>query len=263
MVLTGPTSGIGRAAALALAAAGRHVIAAGRSQDKLKDLLGEIRISGGSAEPVSLDLESMQSVRAAAEVILSRLDSLGVLINNAGVGGGRGLTEDGFEMQFGVNHLGHFLLTSLLAPVLGPDARVVQLSSEMHRRSGGIDFDRVRRRTRSRTGIAEYSTSKLANLLFARELAKRRPALRTYAVHPGLVDTGIFPWFTKPFLSNALTPEEGADTTVWCATEPRLADSSGMYWAKRAEREPSTLARDDRLAAELWERSEEWSRPFH
>lgn len=262
-VVTGPTSGIGRAAALALAADGLHVVAAGRSQAKLGDLLGEIRAAGGSAETVQLDLASLRSVEAAASAIRARHDSIGVLINNAGVGGGRGVTEDGFELQFGTNHLGHFLLTSRLAPALSPNSRLVQVSSEMHRRSDGIDFERVQQRTRSRTGIAEYSTSKLANLLFVRELARRRPDINTYAVHPGLVDTAIFPWFVKPFLGRTLSPEEGADTVVWCATDPTLGATSGGYWARRAERTPSSLAQDDALAAELWEHSEEWCGAFN
>lgn len=248
---------------MVLAADGRHVVAAGRSRSKLDALLSEVRAAGGSAESVIADLASLRSVRKAAHDILSRHERIDVLVNNAGVGGGRGTTEDGFEMQFGTNHLGHFLLTSLLAPALGPESRVVQVSSEMHRRSEGIDFDRVRSKTRTRTGVAEYSTSKLANLVFARELARRRPDIRTFAVHPGLVSTDIFPWFVKPFLGRPLTPEEGADTVIWCATDPGPATTSGAYWARRSERVPSAAALDDTLASELWERSEEWCGAFN
>lgn len=262
-VVTGPTSGIGRATALALAADGKHVVAAGRSQAKLDTLVGEIRAAGGSAEAVRVDLGSLRSVEAGSDTILARHDGIDVLINNAGVGGGRGVTEDGYELQFGTNHLGHFRLTSLLAPALGPQSRIVQVSSEMHRRSDGIDFERVQKRTRSRTGLAEYSTSKLANLLFARELARRSPEISTYAVHPGLVNTAIFPWFVKPFLGRPLTPEDGADTVVWCATDPGIATTSGAYWAHRIERTPSPTALDDDLAAALWERSEEWCGAFN
>ncbi len=262
-VVTGPTSGIGRATALALAANGHHVVAAGRSQAKLDALLGQIRAAGGSAETVRLDLGSIRSVETGADAILARHDTIGVLINNAGVGGGRGVTEDGFELQFGTNHLGHFRFTSLLAPALRPQSRVVQVSSEMHHRSDRIDFERVQSRTRSRTGLAEYSTSKLANLLFARELARRSPEISTYAVHPGLVNTAIFPWFVKPFLGRPLTSEEGADTVVWCANDPGIATTSGAYWARRTERRPSPVALDDHLAAELWERSEKWCGAFN
>ena len=263
VLVTGPTAGIGRAAVLALAGMGRHVIAAGRSETKLETLMREIEEVGGTAEWVKIDLASLRSVTEAAAEILDRHDRIDVLVNNAGVGASRGATRDRFQLQFGVNHLAHFHLTELLAPVLGEGSRVVQLTSEMHKRVDGIDLGRLRRPTRTWQGIKAYSASKLANLLFARELAKRRPELRTYAVHPGLVDTGIFPWFAKPFLGNALTPEQGADTVVWCASEPSLSNSTGGYWARRSEREPSAAARDDALAAELWERSEEWCRPFH
>lgn len=263
VLVTGPTSGIGRAATLALARTGRHVIAAGRSVAKLEALMGDIDEAGGSAEWVRLDLASLSSVTEVAAEILDRHDRIDVLVNNAGVGAGPGQTADGFQIQFGVNHLGHFHLTELLAPALGSGTRIVQVTSELHRRADGIDFGILRRPTRPWRGIDAYSVSKLANLLFVRELTRRRPELRTYAVHPGLVDTGIFPWFVKPFLGNALTPEQGADTVVWCATDPGLGDSTGGYWAKRAEREPSAAARDDSLAAELWARSEEWCRSFH
>src|SRR5690606_15891262 len=121
----------------------------------------------------------------------------------------------------------------------------------------------VRHRTRSLTGVTEYATSKLANLVFARDLGRRRPELRTFAVHPGLVNTAIFPWFTKPFLGRSLTAEEGADTVVWCATAPEPAETSGAYWARRAERSPAPAALDDAVATELWERSEEWCAQFH
>jgi retinol dehydrogenase-12 len=263
VVVTGPTAGIGRAAAIAIAASGRHVIAAGRSREKLEALMREIDAAGGSAEWVQMDLASLRSVTGAATEILDRHGRIDVLVNNAGVGASTGATRDGFQIQFGVNHLGHFHLTELLAPALGPGARVVQLSSEMHRGAKGIDFARVRRPTRPWEGLSAYAASKLANLVFARELARRRPGIRTYAVHPGLVDTGIFPRVVRPFLRNAVTPEEGADTVVFCATDPGVADSTGGYWAKRKERDPDDLARDERLAEELWARSEEWCRPFH
>jgi NAD(P)-dependent dehydrogenase (short-subunit alcohol dehydrogenase family) len=100
--------------------------------------------------------------------------------------------------------------------------------------------------------------SKLANILFVRELAKRQPDWRVYAVHPGMTDTGIFPGFVKPFFRNLKTPEEGAKTVVWCATSVELGDQSGLYYSRKRTREPSDVALDDELAAELWRRSLEW-----
>jgi NAD(P)-dependent dehydrogenase (short-subunit alcohol dehydrogenase family) len=256
-LVTGPTSGIGRAVSRRLAEEGIHVIAAGRSVARLDDVVGEIGRTGGSAEPLVVDLSSFASIRQAAGKLEGR--SIDLLIDNAGVAVARGTTFDGFEIQFGVNHLGHFLLTNLLCPALPQGARVVIVSSDMHRRARGIDFDRVTGPTRSMFGVPEYATSKLANILFARELARVRPQWRTYAVHPGLVDTHLFPALTRPLVRRtAISPDEGADTIVWCATEPSLERHTGRYYARRQEVSPSALAMDDGLARELWARSHAW-----
>ena len=182
-----------------------------------------------------------------------------MLVNNAGVGGKRGVTADGFEIHFGVNHLGHFLLTHLLGPALTSDARIVQVASEAHRQARGIDFEAAERKTRTLFGWSEYGVSKLANILYVRELARRDAARNAYAVHPGLVDTNIVPGLMRPFLrSRLLTPEEGADTVVWCGTSADVADESGDYYIKRRAVEPTPHAQDDDLARRLWERSLQW-----
>ena len=192
-LVTGANSGIGRATAIGLAGGGVHVIAAGRSAERAQPVLDEIAAFGGSAEFLELDLASMTSVRTASQSFADTRRNLDILVNNAGIGvNRRGLTEDGFEVHFGINHLGHFLLTRELFPNLGPESRVVALTSAMHFRADGIDFARVRRPT-AFTGLAEYATSKLANVLFTRELARRRPEIRAYAVHPGLVRTRLIP----------------------------------------------------------------------
>jgi NAD(P)-dependent dehydrogenase (short-subunit alcohol dehydrogenase family) len=256
-LVTGPTSGIGRAVSRRLAMEGLHVIAGGRSRERLDSLVAEIAGAGGSCEPMVMDLSSFASVRQAVETLEGR--SIDVLVDNAGVAVARGSTADGFEIQFGVNHLGHFLLTNLLRPNLVSGARVVVVSSDMHRRARGIDFDRVTRPTRSWFGVPEYATSKLANILFARELARACPELRTYAVHPGLVDTHLFPAVTRPLVRTAaVSAEEGADTIVWCALEPSLATATGGYYSRRQEVSPSAEASDDALAVQLWSRSEMW-----
>lgn len=236
------------------------MIAAGRSPEKVGSMVSAIADAGGTAEPLILDLASLASVRDAARGWVATGRRLDVLVNNAGVGVARGLTADGFQIQFGVNHLGHFMLTRELVPSFHPDSRVVQVSSNMHYRAKGIDFAQVTKATRTRFGVIEYSVSKLANVLFAREASRRHPDLSFHAVHPGLVDTGIFPWYSRPFIRGLITPEEGADTVVWCATDPAVASDTGGYYSNRVEQVPSETARDDDLAAELWERSEEWCR---
>jgi NAD(P)-dependent dehydrogenase (short-subunit alcohol dehydrogenase family) len=258
-LVTGPSSGIGMATALELGRRGYHVIAAGRSAARAELVLSSIRAGGSSAEFVDLDLASMASVRAAAERVVERGHLVDVLVNNAGIGvNRRGLTEDGFEVHFGINHLGPFLLTRDLLPRFRPGSRIVTLASAMHVRADGIDFARLRRPTRW-VGLDEYAVSKLANVLFIRELSRRHPDLRGYAVHPGLVRTRIIPAPIR-LLSGTrmLTPEQGADTVLFCATSPAVADESGHYYQNRTVISPSVSGQDDRVAAELWERSEDW-----
>lgn len=258
VMITGPSSGIGRATALEMAKRGYHVVAAGRSEEPIMELVATIRHDGGTAEFVYLDLASLASSEKTARTFVDSGRSLEVLINNAGVGAVRGLTEDGFEIHFGVNHLGHFMLTHHLHPSLQPGSRIVVVSSEAHRRANGIDFETVRQRTGLFDMLSAYGVSKLANVLFARRLAQLHPEWRAYSVHPGMADTNIFPTIVKPFLRNLETPDEAARTSVWCATSNRVADQSGEYYARMKMREPSTTARDDQLAAELWHRSEQW-----
>ena len=260
-LVTGANSGIGRATAVGLAAVGVHVIAAGRSAERTAPVVDEIAANGGSAEFLELDLASMTSVRTTARSFANTGLDLDILINNAGIGGNRrGLTEDGFEVHFGINHLGHFLLTRELVPHLSTGGRVVSLTSAMHFRADGIDFARVRRPT-AFIGLAEYSTSKLANVLFIRELGRRHPELRAYAVHPGLVRTRLIPGPLRAFSSSTmLSPEQGADTVLWCATSDDVASESGEYYQQRSRLPPSAKAQDDDLARELWERSEAWCR---
>lgn len=257
-MITGPSSGIGKATALEIAKRGYHVVAAGRSQDRTMEVVETIRRDDGSAELVHLDLASLASSAKTARTFVQSGRSLDLLINNAGVGAVRGLTEDGFEIHFGVNHLGHFMLTHHLQPSFRPGTRIVVVSSEAHRHVNAIDFDKVRQKTGLLDVLAAYGVSKLANILFARHLAQIRPEWRTYSVHPGMADTNIFPAVVKPFLRNMEKPDEAAQTSVWCATSDQVADQSGHYYARRSIREPSAVAKDGQLAAELWRRSEEW-----
>ncbi len=256
-LITGANSGIGRVAATELARRGAHVILANRSREKTQPMLDEL---GHNAEFVELDLADLASVRRCAEALKGR--SIDVLINNAGLAGQRGTTKDGFEIQFGTNHLGHYLLTRLLADQI--KERVVNVASGSHYGAKGIDWTAVRKRTKSVTGYPEYEVSKLANVLFTKELARRVPRLKTYAVHPGSVATNVWrrvpspiAWVIKKFM---LTPEQGAVSMLKTATDPALASETGRYYNQRGEeRRPSRLAGDEALARELWAKSAEWT----
>lgn len=262
-MITGVSSGIGKATAIALARLGYHVVAAGRSEERTMPVVEQMRAEARSAEYLHLDLASLDSARNAAHEFVDSGRTLDVLVNNAGVGGVRGTTMDGFEIHFGVNHLGPFMLTHHLGPTFRPGTRIVVVSSEVHRRADRIDWDRVQAKSRSIAGFSEYGVSKLANILFARRLAQLQPEWRTYSLHPGVVDTNIFPAMTGLLFRNRLSPEEGADTSVWCATAPELSDQSGLYYSRRKVWEPSATAQDDDLARELWARSERWCGVAH
>ena len=258
LLVTGPSSGIGLATALEMGRLGWHVVAAGRSEELCSEVVGQIEEEGGSAEYLHVDLASLDSCRRAAESFNGTDRALDVLIANAGVGGVRGLTEDGFEIAFGVNHLGHFMLTAGLGPSLREGTRIVVVSSEVHRRADGIDFEAVRQKTGLLGGWHEYGVSKLANILFARRLAELHPEWHTYSLHPGVADTNIFPAIAKPFFRNKRPAHQAARTSVWCATSDEVAGHTGLYYSNMAIRQPSATALDDRLAEELWERSARW-----
>ncbi len=259
-VVTGASRGIGRAVALGLASEGHHIVAAGRPGKRLDETAADIEEGGGTVAIFELNLASLASTRSAARAIGDTVKTVDVLVNCAGVGPTtRGLTEDGFEIHFGVNHLGHFSLTHHLTPLFRPGSRVVQVTSALHE-VGDLDFSRLQQKTRTPTGVAEYSVSKLANILFSRELARRRPEWRSYAVHPGFTDTEMVPWYVKPFVARRLiTTAQASETVIWCATSPDVEDDSGEYYARMSKGEASDAAQDDELAAELWERSEVWS----
>jgi retinol dehydrogenase 12 len=268
-LVTGANTGIGRATAEALAARGARVVLACRSEAKAQPVLDAIRAQGGpgQAEVVQLDLGDLASVRACAQAVLRDGEPLHVLINNAGLAGRRGLTQSGFEITFGTNYLGPFLLTSLLLDRLrdSAPARIVNLASDAHYGAKGIDFDAVRAPTKSRTAMPEYSVSKLANVLHAQELARRLEGsyVTTYSLHPGVIASDIWrrvPWPVRPLMKLAMrSPQDGAQTPLYCATSPEVASDSGLYYEKSARKDPSKVA-TEQLAAELWRRSEGWLR---
>ncbi len=268
VVVTGANTGIGRVTAEELARRGARVVLACRSREKTLPVLDGIQKAHGegAARYVPLDLGDLSKVREAAAEILAEDHPIDVLVNNAGLAGLRGQTKDGFELAFGTNHLGHFLLTHLLLPRLlaAPAPRVVHVASKAHRQAHGIDWDAVRRPTRSVTGLPEYAVSKLANVLFSKECARRLdPRVKSYALHPGVVASdawrqvpAVFRGAMKLFM---ISNEEGAKTSLHCATSPACADESGKYYDACAERRPSREAEDPGLARLLWEKSAEWT----
>ncbi len=272
-LVTGATSGIGKVTALELARRGAHVILTARSVAKGQPVADEIRAATGNqrVEVHALELDDLRATRRSAEAFLARDLPLHVLINNAGLAGQRGVTRDGFEIQFGVNHLGPFLFTTLLLDRIrqSAPARIVNVSSQAHYDAkDGIDYDAVRASTSSLTALPEYAVSKLANVLFTTELARRLDGsgVTTYALHPGVVATDVWrripapiAWVMKQFM---LSPEAGAATTLYCATDPSLSQTSGRYYDDCREKTPSSKARDAALAAELWAKSERFIEEF-
>ena len=267
-LVTGANTGIGLATALALARQGGSVYVTARSASKGEAAIGAIKAATGSSSVffLALDLADLSSVRACASAFAERGEPLHVLINNAGVAGTRGLTKQGFEMMFGVNHLGHFLLTGLLLDRLVSSApsRVVTVASDAHYQARGIDWDALRRPARGITGLGEYAVSKLCNVLFSAELARLTAGtgVHSYALHPGVVASDIWrrvPWPVRPLITRRmLSVDDGAATSLYCATSPDVASDSGLFYEKCAQRAPSAVATPE-LAAELWRRSEEWT----
>jgi retinol dehydrogenase 12 len=268
-LITGGNTGIGLATAIDLARRGGRVYITSRSASKGAEAVAAIKTASGndSVALLSLDLADLDSVRACAASFLALDQPLHVLINNAGIAGRQGLTKQGFELMFGVNYLGHFLLTELLLERLIADApsRVVTVTSDSHYQAKSIDWDELRRRGRGLTGLHQYAVSKLCNVLFTQELARRLAGtgVTTYAAHPGQVASDIWrriPWPIRPLITaRMLSTEEGARTIVYCATAPELADVTGRYYEKEQERKPSDAATPE-LAADLWTRTTAWLR---
>ena len=270
-LVTGANTGIGKETALQLARRGDRVFLACRSKEKTLPVVEEIRerSKNDAVEYLHLDLSSFEAVRKCAAMFRAKNIPLHLLINNAGLAGLRDLTEDGFELTFGVNHLGHFLLTRELLGTMTPPARIVNVTSMAHAYTAGIDFDVLREPFQSSRGFPEYCVSKLANVLFTQELSRRLlgTGITTYAVHPGVVATDVwrqmppalgwlFGKVVKPFM---LSVEKGARTTLYCATGQAVGQESGWYYDKCRPKRPAPAALDEAAAQTLWEKSEAWT----
>ena len=273
-LITGASGGIGKETAVALATLGATVVMVSRDSERGKAALADVRRRSGGSNNVHLmlaDLASLQAVRSLASEFQQGHQQLHVLVNNAGALNSKlSLTKDGFETTFGVNHLAHFLLTSLLLDLLKASApsRIVNVSSSAHTR-GAIDFDGLRGE-RKYAGIAAYSQSKLANVLFSNELARRLEGTGVTAnsLHPGVIRSGfghnnsgiwgalfgVFHAVARPFL---LTPEQGAQTSIYLASSPDVEGVTGKYFAKSKQTQSSDRSHDTDLAQRLWQVSEE------
>ena len=268
-LVTGATSGIGKVTALALAAQGAQIVITGRNQEKLDATLQEMVAATGNEEISSLcaDFSDLQQVRDMAAAYQERFARLDVLVNNAGgFFNARRKTPYGVEMSFLVNHLAPFLLTNLLLEtvIASAPARIVNVSSEAHRYDK-MDFDDLSFK-RGYVGIKGYARSKLANVLFTYELARRLDGknVTVNAVHPGEVATNIWKTnfsFIGPLLKWVmgffyLTPAEGAETSIYVASSPDVEGITGKYFSKKEPIPSSPLSYDEEVAQKLWEFSE-------
>jgi retinol dehydrogenase-12 len=268
VIVTGATRGIGRAAAIELADRGAELGVVGRDAVRVRATAEQARAAGGGGASVRehlADLTRIEEVRRLAAELLEAYPRIDVLANNAGaMFTSRHVTADGFEQTFALNHLAPFLLTNLLLERLTASrARVVTTASDAHK-GARLDLDDLQsERGRFRAGRV-YGMTKLCNILFTRELQRRNPAIAANCFHPGVIRTGfgkndgalarVSLTLAGPFLRS---PESGAGALVWLALDPAAGDLHGRYVEKQRPVQPSAQAQDDRLAAELWERSGE------
>uniref|UniRef100_A0A6P4FH83 NADP-retinol dehydrogenase n=1 Tax=Drosophila rhopaloa TaxID=1041015 RepID=A0A6P4FH83_DRORH len=275
-IVTGANTGIGKETVLEIARRGGTVYMACRDMNRCEKARQEIvrETNNTNIFARQLDLSSLESIRKFAASFKNEQDKLHVLINNAGVMHcPKSLTKDGFEMQLGVNHMGHFLLTHLLLDVLKKTApsRIVNVSSLAHTQ-GSINVDDLNSE-KSYSRIGAYSQSKLANVLFTRELANRLKGtgVTTNSLHPGAVDTELLRnWkflensFVKYLVGPLLwtlfkTPKMGAQTTLYAALDPALKEVSGLYFSDCQPKDVAAAAEDEKTGKFLWEESEKWT----
>jgi NAD(P)-dependent dehydrogenase (short-subunit alcohol dehydrogenase family) len=269
-IVTGATSGIGKVTAQALAQKGATVIVVARNQRRGEITVDEIRANTGNAAVILMlaDLSSQASIRQLAQAFTQQYARLDVLINNAGAFNmQRTLTVDGLEMTFATNHLGSFLLTNLLLDRLKASApsRIINVSSAASQ-TGKIDFDDLQGE-KSYSGSRAYAQSKLANVLFTVALAKRLQGagVTVNALHPGMVATNFgqnnaLIWrivFRMVYLLTGISPEKGAETQLYLATSPEVANITGDYFDKKKPVEPNPIAKDPAIAERLWKVSEQ------
>lgn len=272
VVITGGHSGIGYETTRGLAKRGATVYIGCKDVNKAKDVVHNISVEtkNENLHLIQLNLASFDSIREFAKEFIKQNQPIHILINNAGVwmDEAKEKTVDGFEMTFGVNHLGHFLLTKLLMDKIkeAGNSRVVTLSSALHK-NGEVDFDNLDSQ-KNYTAFGAYCNSKLMNILFSNELARRYGefGVKTYSLHPGVIATGLHRAVDNPlfvffyasiwgFLGKDV--EHGAQTTITAAISKSLEDQTGVYLSECAVAEPLETAKDVQLAKKLWEVSED------
>lgn len=267
ILITGTTSGIGRETAIGLALQNCNLFLANRSKEKTDELIKHLAHIAPQCKArfIPLELDSLQSVKDAAQTFISLHEPLDILINNAGVLGKKGLTKDGYELAFGTNHLGHFLLTHLLQPILHktPHSRIINVASNAHWSAKFSSWDQVRRKATSIAAFTEYGFSKLANIWHINEIAtlSQYQSITAYSLHPGVIKTAIWRHIPKPFnllgsMPTLMNSTAGAKTSLFCAftKEPY---QNGQYFSDCKPAEISPLAQDRKLQKELWDFSME------
>ncbi|KAK9889887.1 hypothetical protein WA026_008689 [Henosepilachna vigintioctopunctata] len=280
-IITGCNIGIGKVTAKDFFSRGARVIMACRNLDLAEEARNDIKIdcenmtNCGELLITELDLSSLESVRKCAKHLLETENEINLLINNAGVMMCPfSKTEDGYELQFATNHLGHFLFTILLLPkiIQSRPARIVTVSSLAHE-NGEIMFDDINWEKRPYDSLTAYRQSKLANVLFSRELARRLKeaniqGVNTYSLHPGVIATNlgrhlklnnpfiklIMAIFVKPLIK---TPEQGSQTTIYCAVDEKCENETGLYYSNCKVKDPSDTAKNGEIAKRLWDVSME------
>uniref|UniRef100_A0A8D8TR98 Retinol dehydrogenase 11 n=1 Tax=Cacopsylla melanoneura TaxID=428564 RepID=A0A8D8TR98_9HEMI len=279
VIVTGSNTGIGKVTVKELAKRGAKVIMACRSSERAQKAAEDIRMTlkdvpkSGQIVTRVLDLSSLSSVRQCAQEILDTEPSIHILINNAGIMMcPKQLSEDGYELQFATNHLGHYLFTLLLLPrmIKSAPARIINLSSLAHTwGDGSMHLDDINYDKAAYSPTGAYGRSKLANILFTVELARRLEGAKvtTYAVHPGVVDTELSRHFDSIMIPGMAwlyqkigglfikSPEQGAQTTLYCALDENCVEQSGLYYADCKVKEPARRAKNTEKAKDLWTHS--------
>jgi len=263
ILITGTTSGIGWETAIELAKRNCNLYLANRSKEKTDELIRKITEIAPHVKVTYLpiELDDLQSVKNAATQFLALNEPLDILINNAGLLGKKGLTKDGYEVAFGTNHLGHFLLTQLLRPALlkSPTPRILNLASNAHRSAEFYGWDDLRTPTKSEEGYPEYGFSKVCNMLHVQEIVQQEEykGVTAYSVHPGVILTEIWRYTSPParlvesttFLKNA---NEGCQNTLFCAfTQADFLN--GSFIVSKNPSDVSEMVKDKNLQKELWE----------
>ena len=261
-IVTGANSGMGMATTAALADKGAKVIMLCRSEERGKEALTKLMENKDRRlELILCDLGDYDSIRSFAKQVRAKYDRIDILVNNAGfISLDRQFTKEGLERQFGINHIGHFLLTMLLLKKMGEGSRIVNVASGAHK-TGKIHFDDINL-SKNFNVITAYSQSKLANVLFTRELARRikERGITVNCCHPGAVATNIgidretgfgktITGMLKPFFQ---TPEEGARTAIFLASDNSVKDITGEYFYKCQIARSSKRSKDMRLAKKLF-----------